>query len=82
MVIKTDLCNYTEHPGQMLAWDFSACTLIYSASQCNDYPRLRYRIYPGHGQKFVAKDAKATLENCMASNLAHHLVWSCMFAVA
>ncbi|CAE7360666.1 rpl24 [Symbiodinium sp. CCMP2592] len=29
MVIKTDLCNYTE-----------------------------YRIYPGHGQKFVAKDAK------------------------
>eukprot|EP00448_Togula_jolla_P023799 CAMPEP_0170590268 /NCGR_PEP_ID=MMETSP0224-20130122/11779_1 /TAXON_ID=285029 /ORGANISM="Togula jolla, Strain CCCM 725" /LENGTH=161 /DNA_ID=CAMNT_0010914053 /DNA_START=89 /DNA_END=574 /DNA_ORIENTATION=- len=29
MVIKTDLCNYTE-----------------------------YRIYPGHGQKFVAKDGK------------------------
>mmetsp|Transcript_14552 Transcript_14552/g.20419 ORF Transcript_14552/g.20419 Transcript_14552/m.20419 type:complete len:158 (-) Transcript_14552:49-522(-) len=29
MVIKTDLCNYTE-----------------------------YRIYPGHGQKFVAKDSK------------------------
>eukprot|EP00440_Ansanella_granifera_P038199 gb/GFBE01041449.1/.p1 GENE.gb/GFBE01041449.1/~~gb/GFBE01041449.1/.p1 ORF type:complete len:158 (+),score=71.36 gb/GFBE01041449.1/:1-474(+) len=29
MVIKTDLCNYTE-----------------------------YRIFPGHGQKFIAKDAK------------------------
>merc|ERR1712196_80058 len=29
MVIKTDLCNYTE-----------------------------YRIYPGHGQKFVARDGK------------------------
>ncbi|KAL9139730.1 Large ribosomal subunit protein eL24 (rpL24) [Amphidinium carterae] len=29
MVIKTDLCHYTE-----------------------------YRIYPGHGQKFVAKDSK------------------------
>ncbi|CAJ1419348.1 unnamed protein product [Effrenium voratum] len=31
MVIKTDLCNYTE-----------------------------YRIYPGHGQKFIAKDAKVS----------------------
>eukprot|EP00441_Pelagodinium_beii_P015509 CAMPEP_0197662672 /NCGR_PEP_ID=MMETSP1338-20131121/54309_1 /TAXON_ID=43686 ORGANISM="Pelagodinium beii, Strain RCC1491" /NCGR_SAMPLE_ID=MMETSP1338 /ASSEMBLY_ACC=CAM_ASM_000754 /LENGTH=159 /DNA_ID=CAMNT_0043240617 /DNA_START=76 /DNA_END=555 /DNA_ORIENTATION=- len=29
MVIKTDLCNYTE-----------------------------YRIYPGHGQKFIARDGK------------------------
>merc|ERR1719245_1202636 len=31
MVIKTDLCSYTE-----------------------------YRIYPGHGQKFVAKDGKVS----------------------
>ncbi|CAJ1357698.1 unnamed protein product [Effrenium voratum] len=37
MVIKTDLCNYTEQLGK--------------------HP---YRIYPGHGQKFIAKDAKVS----------------------
>eukprot|EP00931_Biecheleriopsis_adriatica_P061837 TRINITY_DN3719_c1_g2_i1.p1 TRINITY_DN3719_c1_g2~~TRINITY_DN3719_c1_g2_i1.p1 ORF type:complete len:162 (-),score=64.44 TRINITY_DN3719_c1_g2_i1:132-617(-) len=46
MVIKTDLCNYTE-----------------------------YRIYPGHGQKFVAKDAKVSFFiSAKADSLFHQRI--------
>eukprot|EP00435_Cladocopium_sp_Y103_P058545 s504_g20.t1 len=46
MVIKTDLCSYTE-----------------------------YRIYPGHGQKFVAKDAKVSFFiNAKADSLFHQRI--------
>eukprot|EP00437_Effrenium_voratum_P002689 CAMPEP_0181425070 /NCGR_PEP_ID=MMETSP1110-20121109/14969_1 /TAXON_ID=174948 /ORGANISM="Symbiodinium sp., Strain CCMP421" /LENGTH=160 /DNA_ID=CAMNT_0023548245 /DNA_START=64 /DNA_END=546 /DNA_ORIENTATION=- len=46
MVIKTDLCNYTE-----------------------------YRIYPGHGQKFVAKDAKVNFFiSAKADSLYHQRI--------
>ena len=37
---------------------------------------FRYRIYPGHGQKFVAKDAKARLSvslHVMASYLTERI---------
>ncbi|CAE7673393.1 YPT31 [Symbiodinium pilosum] len=46
MVIKTDLCSYTE-----------------------------YRIYPGHGQKFVAKDAKVSFFiSAKADSLYHQRI--------
>mmetsp|Transcript_107573 Transcript_107573/g.131249 ORF Transcript_107573/g.131249 Transcript_107573/m.131249 type:complete len:160 (+) Transcript_107573:94-573(+) len=46
MVIKTDLCSYTE-----------------------------YRIYPGHGQKFVAKDAKVSFFiSAKADSLFHQRI--------
>merc|ERR1719514_35905 len=46
MVIKTDLCQYTE-----------------------------YRIYPGHGQKFIAKDAKVHyFINAKADSLFHQRI--------
>merc|ERR1719267_523393 len=46
MVIKTDLCNYTE-----------------------------YRIYPGHGQKFVARDGKVSFFiNAKVDSLFHQRI--------
>ena len=46
MVIKTDLCSYTE-----------------------------YRIYPGHGQKFIAKDGKVSFFlNAKAKSLFHQKI--------
>ena len=46
MVIKTDLCSYTE-----------------------------YRIYPGHGQKFFAKDGKVSFfVNAKAKSLFHQRI--------